>query len=156
MNSDEDTGSSVLMVIAGIAMMAVMAVSAAMAAVRQANDPMAHIGDIIAFNRQVDILPPRNVTARLATPAGGTCTLDLQKLANGGGSLVVEALADAEQMIYRLHWAGPAASGNCGSVADLLIGADDMDNLAAAAGGFGVDHKTLALGTPVNTAFAPN
>ncbi len=155
MNSDEDTGSSVLMVVAGIAIMAGMAVSAAMAAVRQANDPMAHIGDIIAFNRPVDILPPRNVVARLATPAGGECTLDLQKLSNGGGSLVVEALADAERMVYRLHWAGPAGS-DCGSVADLLIGADDMDNLAAAAGGFGVDRKTLALGTPVNTAFAPN
>jgi hypothetical protein len=84
--------------------------------------------------------------------------LDLQKLANGGGSLVVEALADAERMVYRLHWAGTAtaATGGCGTVADLLINSDDMDNLAAAAGGFGVDHKTLALGTPINTAFAPN
>jgi len=157
MNSDQNTDSTIVMIVAGCAVAAVMAISAAMAAVRQADEPLARIGDIIAYNRAVDILPPHEVVA--TTAAGTHCVLDLPTIAGKGGSLVVEALADAQSRLYRLHWAGghtAAPTEDCGAVADLLVHEGELNILASAAGGYGVDRKTLALGTPVNSAFGPN
>ena len=59
-------------------------------------------------------------------------------MAADGGSLVVESLAEDG---YRVHWAGirtSRGSGDCGAARDLLISRPDLDQLASAAGGFGV------------------
>ena len=59
-------------------------------------------------------------------------------MAAGGGSLVVESRAKDD---YRVHWAGTRTSrgsGDCGAARDLLISRADLDQVAFAAGGFGV------------------
>jgi hypothetical protein len=67
-------------------------------------------------------------------------------MAQGGGSLVVEARRMSSPPLYRVHWAGlrtSDGSGDCGSAADLVLSRSDLQKLANAAGGFGAGPKTI-------------
>ncbi len=70
------------------------------------------------------------------------CVMDPAVMADAGGSLVIEARDDASRS-YRLHWAGPhtaRGSGDCAGSADLTVTRTDLQKLANAAGGFGIEH----------------
>jgi hypothetical protein len=102
------------------------------------------VGDIVSF----DPLDPisRDMHTRLAAmPADGkpgvACTLDVQAMHAGGGSVVIESRQPDTQFGYRVHWAGSRSSGDatdCGASADLLVNLEDIEVLAMAAGGYGV------------------
>ena len=74
------------------------------------------------------------------------CTLSPSAMAEGGGSLVVEARRMSAPPVYRVHWAGRRTShgsGNCGTDADLVLSRTDLQKLANTAGGFGVGPRTI-------------
>jgi hypothetical protein len=117
-----------------------------------------HVGDIVSFDhvgsavgdpaRQT--LPdaaeraPTDATTRftLVQTTGGSCSLDLDLVEQGGGSLVVEARRPDPTLRYQAHWAAPRdGDTDCGRSADLLISDSDMSLLAIAAGGYGVGGK---------------
>lgn len=109
-------------------------------------------GDIVSFE------PGQHVPASLVGPVsaslttGGSCALDPQAMAQGGGSLVVEGTLGEHRL--SVHWAGgrSSASSDCGASANLVLTEDTLDALAAAAGGYGVVHKSLALSSIPVTA----
>lgn len=73
-----------------------------------------------------------------------SCTMDPAVIAREGGSLVVEARDDqASAPQYRVQWAGPHSAkgaGDCAGSADIAVSRIDLQKLANAAGGFGVEH----------------
>ena len=82
------------------------------------------------------------------TQAGNTtCTMDPAVIVRLGGSLVVEARDDATPAVqYRLHWAGAHSAngaGDCAGSADIAVSRVDLQKLANAAGGFGVEHGVV-------------
>ncbi|HEX4366944.1 MAG TPA: hypothetical protein VH023_08955 [Rhodopila sp.] len=109
------------------------------------------VGDIVAFkpgSADSDMwqmtIPAHRVST--AGPARAACTLDPNVMADKGGSLIVEGREDAPSVLYQVHWAGSQtaqAAGNCGVSADLLVSRVDLQRLANAAGGFGVEDKGL-------------
>ena len=153
----EDKDRSGLMAaIFGCSLAALVAVGTALAMVRTADQPTARIGDIVAFNQPM----PANsgaevVVLRLEDAQPTRCVLDPAVLTGAGGSLVVEEQDWQDGRSYRVHWAGDrtaAGAENCGAAADLSINESDLNNLAIAAGGYGVTNKTIALGYPVGSA----
>jgi hypothetical protein len=115
----------------------------------------AAVGDLIVFEPNagpVADTEPRLVVHR---PDQFGCVLDLNTIRQSGGSLIIEARLSGDGQNYRLHWAGErttADSGDCGHSADLIVDHSDLDNLAVAAGGFGLGHKR----TPVFTTALAN
>jgi hypothetical protein len=113
------------------------------------------VGAIVVFKPGTERMDLWQVTAAPATdiapePTGSAgiraCTLAPSVMAEGGGSLVVEARRMSSPPIYRVHWAGVRTSGgsdNCGSEADLVLSRTDLQKLANTAGGFGVGPRTL-------------
>jgi hypothetical protein len=109
------------------------------------------VGDIVSFEPQESF--PRDMRARVdATPVsartGGTCVLDVRTMHANGGSLVIESRQPGATPGFRVHWAGGRSSDggtNCGVSADLLLGQDDIEVLAMAAGGFGVAANKSAF-----------
>jgi hypothetical protein len=104
------------------------------------------VGDIIAFDRQHQTAALES-EARLLVhrPDQYACVLDLNTMRQGGGSMVVEARMPGETRAFHLHWAGGRTSqdtADCGQTADLILDHRDMDILALAAGGYGVNHKS--------------
>ena len=103
------------------------------------------VGDIVQFDPQgrmpVDV--STQVDAERVNGAG--CVLDLDTIHQTGGSLIVEArFPGADIPRYRVNWAGPrSADGadNCGRHAELVLDDSNLDLLAMAAGGWGVDHR---------------
>jgi hypothetical protein len=81
---------------------------------------------------------------------GGTiarvCNLSPSAMAEGGGSLVVEARHMSSPPIYHVHWVGlrtSDGSGDCGKEADLVLSRTDLQKLANTAGGYGAGAKTI-------------
>lgn len=114
----------------------------------------AKVGDIIAFEPSRDT--PPEVEARVVVHRLDQfgCVLDLNTIRQTGGSLIVEARLFGEGDSFKLHWAGErttADSGDCGQSADLILDHADLDNLALAAGGYGIAHKQVHL---VTTAYS--
>ena len=114
------------------------------------------VGDIVSFAAPGPALAPAVTfaVARLAADGQETCRLDSTTMARGGGSLVVEAAAPGQRDGYRAHWAGgPTSTGadDCGRQAELVLSGSDLGALAAAAGGFGVGHRSMLplLGAPL-------
>ncbi len=110
------------------------------------------VGAIVAFKSgaqsmelwQIDVTSVRSDPA--GPPISRVCVLSPASMANGGGSLVVEARQMSSPPIYRVHWAGAHTSnvGNdCGTAADLIISRADLQKLANTAGGFGVSPKLI-------------
>ena len=103
------------------------------------------LGDIVAFDPgQPGALNVRAVVG--ARRVGGrSCVLDTTFLSARTGSLIVEGRDRADGLV-RAHWAGgPTAAGSasCGRNAELLLRPGAIDNLAVAAGGFGVGTNKL-------------
>ncbi len=110
-------------------------------------------GDIVSFTGGQTAPPGFSATTTAQREEGGTCMLDPRVIAQEGGSLVVEGTQAGRRLL--VHWAGrrSSAESDCGGSASLLLPEDALDGLAAAAGGYGVTHKVLALGSmPVNPA----
>jgi hypothetical protein len=113
------------------------------------------VGAIVVFKPGTERMDLWQVTASTSTdiapepPPGATtrgCTLTPSVMAEGGGSLVVEARRMSSPPIYRVHWAGVRTSGgsdNCGTAADLVLSRTDLQKLANTAGGFGVGPRTI-------------
>jgi hypothetical protein len=58
----------------------------------------------------------------------------------------VEGCRNGPSLQYRVHWAGSETArvgANCGGLADPLISRTDLQQLANAVGGFGVDDKGI-------------
>jgi hypothetical protein len=109
------------------------------------------VGDIVAFkpgSADTDMWQ-MTIPATLVSTAGArraTCSLDPNVMADKGGSLIVEGRQDAPAIQYRVHWAGSETAqtgGNCGKSAELLVSRTDLQRLANAAGGFGVEDKGI-------------
>jgi hypothetical protein len=109
------------------------------------------VGDVVVFRPatqdsdawQMDV-PATNVVSKAVT--NGTCTLNPNVMAVDGGSLIVESRQDSSPPQYRLHWAGEhTADGasDCGRSAELTLSRVDLQKLANAAGGFGIDNNGL-------------
>jgi hypothetical protein len=106
------------------------------------------VGDIVVFrpnSQDSDVwqlqVPATEVSGRQGVSA---CTLNPTVMATNGGSLVVEARRDTSPPVYRLHWAGKQTDSgptDCGSAADFSVTRTDLQKLANAAGGFGVNDK---------------
>ena len=128
---------------------AVLAVSAVRAAeVAEQFGPA--IGDIVDFHPGTTISADRTdrLGVHIADAENNACLIDIAELAEGGGSLVVESRA---QDIYRVHWAGDRTSkgsADCGATRDLLIRRSELDQLAFAAGGFGVAESRVPVRLP--------
>lgn len=106
------------------------------------------VGDIVTFDPlrrgAVDDKAQINATTAAAPSAG--CVLDVRAMHAGGGSVVVEARQPGERPSFRVHWAGQrtSTSRDCGTSAELLLGPDDIEVLALAAGGYGAMPHGLA------------
>lgn len=113
------------------------------------------LGAIVVFKPGAERMDLWHVTASATgdiapEPTGSAsiraCTLAPSTMAEGGGSLVVEARRMSSPPIYRVHWAGlrtSDGSDNCGNAADLILSRTDLQKLANTAGGFGVGPKTI-------------
>jgi hypothetical protein len=126
-----------------------LAVVSGMAGVlRQVADSGPQVGDLVAFDPAHRA--PFSSAARLTAnrPRQTSCVLDVATMQRSGGSLVVERRGIAPDRLYRAHWSGPRTSedvDDCGTQADLVLSQNDIDTLATAAGGFGVDHISVLL-----------
>ncbi len=105
------------------------------------------VGDMVVFrpNTQEQDVWQIQVPTYQPTAAGQTsCTMDPAVIVRQGGSLVVEARDDTTpEAQYRLHWAGPHSAngaGDCAGSADIAVSRVDLQKLANAAGGFGLEH----------------
>ena len=113
------------------------------------------IGAIVVFKPGAERMDLWHVRASAGNdvtpnPNGGAiaraCTLSPSAMADGGGSLVVEARHMSSPPIYRVHWAGLRTSNgsdDCGRDADLVLSRTDLQKLANTAGGFGIGPKTI-------------
>ena len=105
------------------------------------------VGDVLAFDPAHQA--PFESEARLTAerPRQANCVLDLAMMQRSGGSLVLEQRGgDGPDRAYRAHWAGPRTSQDtedCGTEADLVLSQMDINAIASAAGGFGVDHTPV-------------
>ncbi|HTU54677.1 MAG TPA: hypothetical protein VMF62_11965 [Acetobacteraceae bacterium] len=100
------------------------------------------LGDIVSFaNVPTDPGSALVLTAeRAGAPGGRTCVLDTAVMAKSGGSLFVEAGNPAAAGRFSVHWAGGATSAgpaDCGRNAELLLSANQLQELASSVGGFG-------------------
>jgi hypothetical protein len=101
------------------------------------------VGAIVVFRPGVPSADLWHVSASSGT---ATCILSPGAMADGGGSLIVEARRMSSPPIYRVHWAGRRTSngsGDCGHDVDLVLSRTDLQKLANTAGGYGVGPKTL-------------
>ncbi len=129
-----------------IAAVTVLAVVSGMAGiVHQAVEAGPQVGDLVAFDPAYQV--PFESRARLTAnrPRQTSCVLDVATMQRSGGSLVLERRGSEPDRLYRAHWSGPRTSNDmadCGRDADLVLSQIDIDTLATAAGGFGVDHSS--------------
>ncbi len=106
------------------------------------------VGDIVVFapnSQDADVWQLQVPATKVDRPhAGAACALNPTVMATSGGSLVVESRVNSSPPVYRLHWAGARTengSGDCGASADITVSRIDLQKLANAAGGFGVNDK---------------
>jgi len=114
----------------------------AMLAAARGVDLAPRVGDIAVFGAQRHFEADWTIDATNVAD-GAACVLQPDVMMHDGGSLVVEQ-REVKPDVYRVHWAGPrtaAGKGDCGMVADLTLGRDDLQMLINAAGGPGVAPK---------------
>ncbi len=138
----------------GVAAIALAGMVGTLSLLREVGELGPKVGDIVSFDplRQFS----RDMKAQIAAePAdgrpGATCVLDVRAIHATGGSVVIEAKQPGTRIAYRVHWAGPRTSEggrDCGSSAELLLGLDDIETLAMAAGGYGAATGALTGGEP--------
>jgi hypothetical protein len=103
------------------------------------------LGDIVSFS---NVSPNRNPPLVLSAVRPGAndrriCALDTDVMAASGGSLFVEGRSRAPTGGFRVHWAGgPTSAGadDCGANSELVLSTHQLQELAAAAGGFGASR----------------
>jgi hypothetical protein len=138
------TSQFVLMVTAGV-----LAVVSGMAGfARAAAELGPRVGDVIAFDPAHHSSFDSAARLTVRRPSQGSCVLDLAIIQRSGGSLVLEERGIGPDRLFRAHWAGPRTNegaDNCGTAADLVLAMTDINALAMAAGGFGVDHTSVLL-----------
>ena len=104
----------------------------------QARNAGAQVGDILAF--PVDSKGGlTGVRLDVERAGDGVCVLDIGRLRQSGGSLIIEQRR-IDDRIYRAHWSGGhTADGtdDCGGSADLLLRQPHITALSLAAGGYG-------------------
>jgi hypothetical protein len=156
----DNTASESLMVVAiGLALLVTLVAGVGVLTHNAALGPQ--VGAIVSFKPGQPVAsvlraPVEAQVVHLADPTGsaGSCRLDPKVMAAGGGSLIVEGRRSGPNGDALVHWAGArtALSGDCGRSAELALNADKLTVLAAAAGGFGVNQKTLAMAPPIGGA----
>ena len=138
-----------LPVLAAVAIMATGCVSTFL--VLELDEFRPKVGDIVVFrpNSQDNDTWQMAIPATVVPATGlatSTCTLDPNVMAAHGGSLVVEGRRNEPVTQYQVHWGGSETAKektDCGSAANLLISRTDLQRLANAAGGFGVQDKGI-------------
>jgi hypothetical protein len=148
MRTDDRKSSGILgpLVLAGAA--ALLSFVGAVDLARAVAEMGPRVGDVIDF--RPDRAITLNVEARLdvARTDHTTCRLDVVTIRRSGGSLVVEQRRPGMPHLYQVHWSGIRTSpdgADCGASSDLLLKDTDMEVLALAAGGYGVEHKRFGL-----------
>lgn len=102
----------------------------AFSAWRESSAP--HVGDMIAFHPSGAEVAGKRMAVR--TSDGRACVLALGTLRGVGGSFIVESPAPADH--FMVHWAGERTSAggtNCGSSADIVLDARQLEVLGVAA-----------------------
>jgi hypothetical protein len=148
MRAQDDKTTGLLPAALLAAVVALIGLAGAVKIARTAVDFGPAVGDIVRFDPQgylpIDI--NTQVTATRTDARG--CMLDVGALHRNGGSLVVEQrYPDDGNPRYRVHWAGRRSAegaADCGREADLMLDDTNLDLLAMAAGGWGVEHKHVA------------
>ena len=105
------------------------------------------VGDILVFRHGTTLAGDWEFTATKAGATVATCSLRPAVMAASGGSLVVEQRFQ-DPRSYSVHWAGgPTSDGatNCGDNAELVVPGADLQLLANAVGGAGVEHRTFGV-----------
>lgn len=104
------------------------------------------VGDVLMFKQGAPIAGNDILSARRSNiPA--RCDLNPAIMAEGGGSIVIEA-ESTSNAVYRVHWAGTrTATGaeDCGRTADLELSRHDLQTLIGAIGGRGFGSQGNAF-----------
>ena len=108
------------------------------------------VGDMVVFRpntQEQDIWQIQVPTYRPTDSGQTSCIMDPAIIVQQGGSLVVEARDDtAAAAPYRVHWAGPHTAngaGDCAGSADIAVSHIDLQKLANAAGGYGIQNRIV-------------
>ncbi len=131
-------------IVLGCLIAAILASSVAVVSAARTLDLAPGVGDILVFKQGARMPSDWDFTATNTDAVA--CTLKPEVMTSRGGSLVVEQRLD-DISSYRVHWAGgPTSDGvtNCGSSADLVIGRAELQLLANAVGGPGVEHHAFS------------
>jgi hypothetical protein len=142
--SDGGSGDWLRSVVLGCLIAAILASSVAVVSAARTLDLAPSVGDILVFKKGARM--PEDWAFTANNNNAMACTLDPGVMAQAGGSLVVEERLD-DSRAYRVHWAGGATSSgvaNCGSGADLVVERADLQLLANAVGGPGVEHHAFS------------
>jgi hypothetical protein len=129
-----------------LAAMLLAVVSGMAGIVHQVAELGPRVGDLVAFDPAHRA--PFTSDARLTAyrPEQTACVLDVATIQKSGGSLVLESRGSGPDRPYQAHWSGLRTSqdaDDCGRQADLVLSRSDIDTLATAAGGFGVNHTSV-------------
>jgi hypothetical protein len=158
--SHEGKASGIITVLLGVAAIALAGMAGTIGLIRSVGELGAKVGDIVSFDSRDPI--SHDVRARIsAIPAdnlpGVACVLDVQAMHAGGGSVIVESRQFLNDYGIRVHWAGAQSApdgASCGTSADLLVNAEDLETLAMAAGGFGTSASKYAHSSLLGLAAA--
>jgi hypothetical protein len=97
------------------------------------------VGDAISFRPTQIVshgMEPR-IEVKSADKSGvASCVLDVRRMQQSTGSLIIEARRPDPILTYRVHWAGGPTSGartNCGASAELLLSQVQFTTLKMAA-----------------------
>ena len=104
------------------------------------------VGDIVAFVPSATMASGDDTRLVAHRRGRADCILDVGVLRRSGGSLVVDAQLFGAGEDFRVHWAGPRTSDdprNCGGDVDLIVGQQELNILALAAGGWGVGGQQM-------------
>jgi hypothetical protein len=113
--------------------------------VRQVEVLGPRVGDIVTFDPRRPFPFDSAVRLDVARPPKTDCVLDLGVMQRSGGSLVVEQRTTVPRRLYRAHWAGARTSmdaDDCGTDGDVVLSATDINVLATASNGFGMDRAS--------------
>jgi hypothetical protein len=148
MAADHHKSSQLPRTLLVVAAVLLTAVSGMAGIVQKAAELGPQVGDLVAFDPAHPASFESEARLTADRPRQASCVLDVAMLQRTGGSLVVEQRGLGPDRSYRAHWAGlrtSADADDCGTDADLTLSRIDIDTLAAAAGGFGVDHAPVSL-----------
>jgi hypothetical protein len=102
------------------------------------------VGDILVFRQGARMPTDWEFTVATTAVPAVTCTLRPDVMASGGGSLDVEERF--QPRMFHVHWAGSRTSegsADCGSSAELVLPAADLQLLSNTVGGAGVEHRAF-------------